>query len=124
MKIKYTTIAVADMDESIKFYTEIMGLKIDKQFNPRPGLNITFMKGEGESIIELIEFLENPQNPAENPQKPGLIAVGMEVEDIKTTVEELKYKGAKFTLEPTQTPFEILAFIEDPNGVRIALIQH
>lgn len=124
MKIKYTTIAVADMDESIKFYTEIMGLKIDKQFNPRPGLNITFMKGEGESIIELIEFLENPQNPAENPQKPGLIAVGMEVEDMKTTVEKLKYKGAKFTLEPTQTPFEILAFIEDPNGVRIALIQH
>jgi len=124
MKIKYTTIAVADMDESIKFYTEIMGLKIDKQFNPRPGLNITFMKGEGESIIVLIEFLENPQNPAENPQKPGLIAVGMEVEDMKTTVEKLKYKGAKFTLEPTQTPVEILAFIEDPNGVRIALIQH
>ena len=124
MKIKYTTIAVADMDESIKFYTEVMGLEIDKQFNPRPGLNITFMKGEGESIIELIEFLENPQNPAENPQKPGLIAVGMEVEDMKTTVEKLKYKGAKFTLEPTQTPFEILAFIEDPNGVRIALIQH
>ena len=54
----------------------------------------------------------------------GLFSVGMEVEDIKTTVEELKYKGAKFTLEPTQTPVEILAFIEDPNGVRIALIQH
>ena len=102
MKIKYTTIAVADMDESIKFYTEIMGLKIDKQFNPRPGLNITFMKGEGESIIELIEFLENPQNPAENPQKPGLIAVGMEVEDINTTVKELKSKGAKITKNPCQ----------------------
>ena len=124
MKVKYTTIAVADMDESIKFYTEVMGLEIDKQFNPRPGLNITFMKGEGESIIELIENVETPQNPAENPPKPGLIAFGMEVEDMKTTVEELKSKGAKFTLEPIQTPVEILAFLEDPNGVRIALIQH
>lgn len=124
MKVKYTTIAVADMDESIKFYTEVMGLEIDKQFNPRPGLNITFMKGEGESIIELIENVENPQNLAENPQKPGLIAVGMEVEDMNTTVEELKSKGEKFTLEPIQTPVEILAFLEDPNGVRIALIQH
>ena len=43
---------------------------------------------------------------------------------MKTTVEELKSKGAKFTLEPIQTPVEILAFLEDPNGVRIALIQH
>ena len=124
MKVKYTTIAVADMDESIKFYTEVMGLEIDKQFNPRPGLSITFMKGEGESIIELIENVENPQNLEENPQKPGLIAFGMEVEDMKTTVQELKSKGAKFTLEPIQTPVEILAFLEDPNGVRIALIQY
>jgi lactoylglutathione lyase len=124
MKIKYTTIAVEDMDESIKFYKEIMGLGVYKQFNPRPGLNITFMKGEGESIIELIENVENPQNVEEIPLKPGLIAVGMEVEDMKTTVEELKSKGAKFTMEPIQTPVEILAFIEDPNGVRIALIQH
>ena len=124
MKIKYTTIAVEDMEESIKFYKEIMGLEIYKQFNPRPGLNITFMKGEGESIIELIENVENPKNVEEIPLKPGLIAVGMEVEDMKKTVEELKSKGAKFTMEPIQTPVEILAFIEDPNGVRIALIQH
>lgn len=117
MKVKYTTIAVADMDESIKFYTGVMGLEIDKQFNPRPGLSITFMKGEGESIIELIENVENPE-------KPGLIAFGMEVEDMNTTVKELKSKGAKFTFEPIQTPAEILAFLEDPNGVRIALIQH
>ncbi len=120
MRVKYTTIAVADMDESIKFYTEVMGLEINKQFNPRPGLNITFMKGEGESIIELIENVETSQNPT----KPGLIAFGMEVEDMTTTVEELKSKGAKFTLEPIQTPVETLAFIEDPNGVRIALVQH
>ena len=124
MKVKYTTIAVADMDESIKFYKEVMGLEIVKQFNPRPGLNITFMKVEGESIIDLIENVETPQNPAETPQKPGLIAVGMEVENMKTTVEELKSKGVKFTFEPIQTPVEILAFLEDPNGVRIALIQH
>ena len=39
MKIKYTTIAVEDMEESIKFYKEIMDLEIYKQFNPRPGLN-------------------------------------------------------------------------------------
>jgi lactoylglutathione lyase len=120
MKVKYTTIAVADMDASIKFYTEIMGLEIYDQFNPYPGFTITFMKGEGEGIIELIENAED-----ENTGKPGLIAVGIEVEDIHTTVKELKSKGAKFTREPTPISAGMrLAFLEDPNGVRIALIQH
>ena len=89
MKMKYTTIGVADMDESIKFYTEIMGLEIDNQFKPYPAMTITFMKGEGESIIELIQITENHQNP-EITITPVLMAMGMEVEDINTKVEELK----------------------------------
>ena len=83
------------------------------------------MKGEGETIIELIENAENSQDPLEKPQKPGLMAVGIEVEDINTTVKELKSKGAKITQEPTPIKIGKLAtFLEDPNGVRIALIQH
>jgi lactoylglutathione lyase len=117
MKVKYTTILVADMDKSIKFYTEVMGLEKNNQFNPNPGLTITFMKGEGEGIIELIEDVENPQ-------ETGLTAVGIEVEDINKTVKELKSKGAKITQEPTPILVGTLAFLEDPNGVRIALIQH
>jgi lactoylglutathione lyase len=109
--------AVADMDESIKFYTEIIGLEIDSQHNPFPGLTITLLKGEGDAMIELIEN-------AENPQETGLISVGIEVEDINTTVKELKSKGAKITREPTTILVGTLAFIEDPNGAQIALIQH
>jgi len=59
MKIKYTTMSVADMDESIKFYTEVMGLEIDSQHNPYPGLRITLW--EGDAMIELIEGEETPQ---------------------------------------------------------------
>jgi lactoylglutathione lyase len=124
MKVKYTTIAVADMDESIEFYTDIMGLEKYNQFNPYPGLTITFMKGEGEGIIELIENTENSQDPLEKPQKPGLMAMGIEVEDMDTIVKELKSKGAKFTQEPMTIKIGKLAFLEDPNGVRIALVQH
>lgn len=117
MKVKYTSILVADMNESIKFYTDIMGLEKHDQFKPNPGLTITFMKGEGEGIIELIEDVENPQ-------ETGLTAVGIEVEDIHTKVKELKSKGAKITMEPIPISAGTLAFVEDPNGVRIALIQH
>lgn len=115
MKLRYGTIIVKDMDESIKFYTEVMGLEKVRQFNPRPGVTITFMKGEGDAVIELIK---NPTDEA------GLHAVGMVVEDLKATVAELKSKGAKITREPVPITDGALAFIEDPNGVRIALVQH
>ena len=117
MKIKYATMAVADMDESIKFYTEVLGLEIDSQHNPYPGLRITLLKGEGEAMIELIEG-------EETPQETGLFSVGIEVEDINTKVKELKSKGAKITREPTPILVGTLAFLEDPNGAQIALIQH
>ena len=115
MKVKYATIIVEDMDESIKFYTEVMGFEIDSQHNPRPGIAITLLKGEGDAMIELIKNTEN---------ETGLYSVGMDVEDIHTTVEELKSKGAKIIREPVPITVGMLAWLEDPNGVRIGLIQH
>ena len=115
MKIKYATMIVNDMDESIKFYTEVMGFEIDSQYDLGPSGKITLLKGEGETMIEIIK------NPVD---KPGLFSIGMDVEDINTTIKELKSKGAKITMEPTIITVGTLAFLEDPNGVRIALIEH
>jgi Predicted enzyme related to lactoylglutathione lyase len=115
MKIKYTTMIVKDMDESIKFYRDVMGFKIDSQYDLGPAGTITLLKGEGETMVELIK------NPTD---EPGLFSMGMDVEDINATVKELKSKGAKITMEPTPITVGTLAFLEDPSGVRIALIQH
>ena len=115
MKIKYTTMIVKDMKESIEFYRDVMGFEIDSQYDLGPAGAITLLKGEGETMIEIIE------NPTD---EPGLFSVGMDVEDVNATVKELKSKGAKITMEPTPITVGILAFLEDPNGVRIALIQH
>ncbi|MGZ7109542.1 MAG: VOC family protein, partial [Methanobacterium sp.] len=86
MKIKYATMIVNDMDESIKFYKEVMGFKIDSQYDLGPAGAITLMKGEGDAMIELIKNSEN---------ETGLFSVGMDVEDINTTMKELKSKGVK-----------------------------
>ena len=115
MKIKYVTMIVNDMDESIKFYSEVMGFEIDSQYDLGPAGTITLMKGEGDTMIELIK------NPVD---ETGMFSVGMDVEDIDATVKELKAKGAKITMEPMQITVGTLAFLEDPNGVRIALIEH
>ena len=68
--------------------------------------------------ITMIELIKNPVD------ETGLFSVGMDVEDVKATVKELKSKGAKVTMEPTPITVGTLAFVEDPNGIRIALIQH
>lgn len=106
---------VKDLEESIKFYTDVMGFEIDSQYDLGPAGAITLLKGEGETMVEIIQ---NPVN------EPGLFSMGMDVENLDTTLEELKAKGAKVTMEPTPITVGTLAFIEDPNGVRIALIQH
>jgi len=115
MKIKYTTMIVDDMDESVKFYRDVMGFEVDSQYDLGPAGTITLLKGEGDAMIELIK------NPVD---ETGLFSVGMDVEDVKATVKELKSKGAKVTMEPTPITVGTLAFVEDPNGIRIALIQH
>ena len=103
------------MEKSVKFYSEVMGLEVDSQFNPQPGVLITLMKGEGDAMIELIKNTEN---------EIGLFSVGIEVKDLENTVKELKSKGAKIIMGPVPITVGSLAFIEDPNGTRLALIQH
>jgi lactoylglutathione lyase len=115
MKVKYATIIVENMEESVKFYTEFMGFEVDSQHTPSPGVIITLLKGQGDAMIELIKNTEN---------EIGLFSVGMEVKDLNTTVKELKSKGAKITMEPVSITVGLLAFLEDPNGAKIALIQH
>jgi lactoylglutathione lyase len=115
MKVKYGTIIVRDMEESVRFYTDVMGFEIDSRHDPRPGISITLLKGKGETMIELIK---------NDKDLPGLYSLGMNVEDLKAAVKELKSKGAKITMDPVPITVGLLAFLEDPNGVRIALIQH
>ncbi len=115
LAVKYATIIVKDMDESIKFYTETMGFAIDSQYHPQPGTTITLMKGKGEAMIELIQSAA---------YDVGFYSVGMEVENLLTAIAELKSKGAKMISEPLPTLVGSLAFLQDPNGVTIALIQH
>lgn len=66
----------------------------------------------------MVEIIENPTDEI------GLFSIGIDVEDLDVTLKELKSKGVKVTMETTQTTVGTMAFIEDPNGVKIALIHH
>ena len=116
MMVKNVAIAVKDMEESTKFYTEILGMEEVRRFSPQPGLTIALFKGEGEAMIELIENEEN---------KKGLFLVGMEVEDMDAEVANLKIKGIELTRGPFGAPSgPRVAFLNAPDGVEIELIEN
>jgi lactoylglutathione lyase len=116
MKVKNVAIAVENMEESTKFYTEILGLKEVRRFSPQPGLTIALFKGEGEAMIELIE---------NETEKKGLFLVGLEVEDMDAEVANLKAKGIELTRGPLGPPGgPRVAFLDGPDGVELEMIEN
>ncbi|MGV8144054.1 MAG: VOC family protein [Methanothermobacter sp.] len=114
MRIKNSVIGVRDLEESAKFYTDVLGMDEVRRFSPRPGLTIAFFKDEGDAAIELIE----------GEGKTGLYMVGIEVDDMDSEISKLKSRGVELTRGPLGEPGDPkIAFLNGPDGVEIELIQ-
>lgn len=111
--VKLSTIIVNNMEESVKFYSEIMGLEINSEYNLGPMGRIILMRGSGDAMVELIE---SPSYPV------GFYSVGMSVDDMDEAMAKYRAKGAKILADPVKITGGTLAFLEDPNGVRIAIV--
>ena len=114
MFVKYATMIVNDMDESVKFYTETLDFTVDEVFNLPTG-KITLLNGDGDAGLELIENTDF---------KTGIYSIGMDVEDIEKEISELKQKGAEIAMDITPISVGLMARIIDPNGINIVLIEH
>lgn len=121
MNIRFNTITVKDLDESLKFYKEILGFIEIKRFNPMEGVTIAFLKDEDSGLIELIEY----QNTSKDDDiRESIVSIGIGVVDLERTLNELKDKGVELIRGPIEVPSgEKFEFIKDPNGVEIELIQ-
>lgn len=114
MKIKYSTMIVRDMDKSVHFYRDKLGFEVDSEYDLPQG-KITLMKGEEDTMIELIE---------NETFDIGLYSIGMDVADMDNEVKKLKDAGIKFDIEPIEITVGSMALFKDPNGVNIVLVQH
>ncbi|WP_291651219.1 VOC family protein [Clostridium sp.] len=121
MNIKFVTITVKNLKESVKFYEDVLKLEIAQEFSPMKGTNIAFLKGESSAMLELIEY-ENKSIAAEVIHSK--VSIGFESLDLDITIKELEGKNIKIIRGPIKTPGgERFIFIEDPNGVEIELIE-
>ena len=118
-------IRVNDLEESIKFYTEVLGMKLlrEKEY-PEGKFSLAFLGYGNETENTVIELTYNwDKNDYEHGNAFGHIAI--EVDDIYKACEETKNKGVKVIRDPGPMMGSslLLAFIEDPNGYKIELIE-
>ena len=125
MRILHSMIRVNDLEESIKFYTEVLGMKLlrEKEY-PEGKFSLAFLGYWDETENTVIELTYNwDKNDYEHGNAFGHIAI--EVDDIYKVCEEIKNKGVKVIRDPGPMMGSrlLLAFIEDPNGYKIELIE-
>lgn len=113
MNIRYTTIIVNDMGESVNFYKEVFGFEVEKELN-MPDKQIKFLTGENGSGVELIK---------EENTEIGLNAIAVSVDDVEKAIEEIKSKIPTVEVQIVEVPNGKLGFVSDPNGVTIAISQ-
>ena len=119
MKFCWTTLMVKDMEESLKFYQEIVGLSIDRRFKAGPGSEIVFL-GKGETKVELIS---NEANKEVNFGKD--ISLGFEVDSLDDMLAFVKEKGAAVHSGPFQpNPHVRFFYVMDPNGLKIQFVEN
>lgn len=125
MRILHTMIRVNNLEESIKFYTDVLGMGLlrEKEY-PEGKFSLAFLGYGKETEDTVIELTYNwHTNDYEHGNAFGHIAI--EVDDIYKVCEEIRDKGTRVIRDPGPMMGSklLLAFIEDPNGYKIELIE-
>ena len=88
MNLCWCTITVGNLAESIKFYSDVIGLDFENRFSPHPGLEIAFLTDENGREIELIHFGDKPV-----PEVKEGISLGFQVPSLEETLAKIKAEG-------------------------------
>lgn len=116
MKNLWTTIMVKDMSQSLEFYTKVLDLKVDRQFET-PDMKLAFL-GEGQTKLELIE-----RKGMTDIQYSPFVSTGFQVENAQDFQKNLQAKGFEIDGPYKPNPNVSYFFIKDPNGYRIQLVE-
>jgi lactoylglutathione lyase len=120
----HTSIFVNDMNESIDFYTDKLGLKLlDGPYHYPGNADMAFVGDDWSAYIELVYDLEAhpPYQLGNRYEHLAIEAAG----DLSTYVDALKAKGVKILKDVYKSPSgtRAIAFVEDPNGIPVELLE-
>lgn len=124
MRLLHTMLRVGDLDRSLHFYTDILGMKLLRRRDyPDGKFTLAFVGYGDESDSSVIELTYNwGVDRYELGSAFGHIAIG--VDDVYAAAERIRAAGGKIVREPgpMKGGSTVLAFVEDPDGYRIELL--
>ena len=127
MKIKLASVSVADQDQALRFYTEVLGFVKKRDIPLGEAKWLTVVSPEEPDGTELL-LEPNADYPAMKALKEALVEDGIpftafEVDDIQQEYARLRKLGVQFTMEPTNMGMTSAAVFDDTCGNLIQLYQ-
>ncbi len=125
MRVLHTMIRVGDLDRSIKFYTDVLGMKLLRRKDYPDGKFTLAFVGYGPETEHAVVELTYNWGTGKYDLGNGFGHIALEVEDAYKACTEIKNRGGKVTREagPMKHGSTVIAFVEDPDGYKIELIQ-
>lgn len=124
MRILHTMLRVGDLDRSIAFYSDVLGMKLLRQKDyPDGKFTLAFLGYGDESDNTVIELTHN-WGVGEYDMGSGYGHIAIEVDDVYQATGAIAQRGGKILREagPMNAGSTIIAFVEDPDGYPIELI--
>ena len=125
MRMLHTMIRVGNLDRSIAFYCDVLGMKLLRQKDYPGGKFTNAFVGYGDEAEHTVLELTHNWETESYDLGSGYGHVALGVDDIYSTCEEIRKQGGKISREPGPMKHSttVIAFVEDPDGYKIELIE-
>ncbi|WP_397475306.1 lactoylglutathione lyase [Pusillimonas sp.] len=125
MRLLHTMLRVGNLERSLAFYTEVLGMTLLRRKDfPEGKFTLAFVGYQPESEGAVIELTHNWET-SEYDLGNGYGHIALEVDDAYEACEKIKQRGGNVVREagPMKHSTTVIAFIEDPDGYKVELIQ-
>ncbi len=124
MRLLHTMLRVVDLEKSLNFYTEVMGMRlIRRQDYPEGRFTLAFV-GYGDELTNSVLELTHNWDTKSYQKGNGFGHIAIEVDDVYAACEQVRRLGGNVVREagPMKHGKTVLAFVEDPDGYAIELL--
>ncbi|MDO9176844.1 MAG: lactoylglutathione lyase [Agitococcus sp.] len=124
MRILHTMLRVTDLEQSLRFYTQVLGMKLLRQKDYPEGRFTLAFVGFGDEQSEAVLELTHNWDTKQYELGTAYGHIALEVDDVYSACEKIRAAGGKIVREagPMKHSTTILAFVEDPDGYKIELL--